>query len=29
MGLTEGNVKTSQFRALKHAADLEYSASNK
>ena len=28
MGLTEGNVKTSQFRALKHAADLEYSARN-
>lgn len=28
MGLTEGNVKTSQFRALKHAADLEYSVSN-
>ena len=23
MGLSEGNVKTSQFRALKHAADLE------
>ena len=29
MGLTEGNVKTLQFRALKHAADLEYSVSNK
>jgi len=29
MGLTEGNVKTLQFRALKHAADLEDSASNK
>src|SRR6266487_2477622 len=24
MGLTEGNVKISQFRALKRAADLEY-----
>ncbi len=24
MGMTEGNVKTSQFRALKRAADLEY-----
>lgn len=24
MGLTEGNVKTSQFRALKRAADLEH-----
>ncbi len=29
MGLSEGNVKTSQFRALKRAADLEYSVSNK
>src|SRR5581483_4903891 len=29
MGLTEGNVKTLQFRALKHAADLEYIVSNK
>ncbi len=28
MGLSEGNVKTSQFRALKHAADLEYRVSN-
>ena len=25
MGVTEGNVKTMQFRALKRAADLEYS----
>lgn len=24
IGLTEGNVKASQFRALKHAAELEY-----
>ena len=28
MGLTEGNVKISQFRALKRAADLEYVVSN-
>ena len=29
MGLTEGNVKISQFRALKRAADLEYSIAHK
>ncbi|HEV7234619.1 MAG TPA: sigma-70 family RNA polymerase sigma factor [Ktedonobacteraceae bacterium] len=29
MGLTEGNVKILQFRALKHAADLEYIVINK
>jgi RNA polymerase sigma-70 factor, ECF subfamily len=29
MGLTEGNVKTLQFRALKHAADLECAVSDK
>jgi RNA polymerase sigma-70 factor, ECF subfamily len=29
MGLSEGNVKTSQFRALKHAADLAYVVSDK
>ncbi len=28
MGLTEGNVKTSQFRALKRAADLAYMVNN-
>ena len=28
MGLTEGNVKTLQFRALKRAADLAYMVSN-
>jgi RNA polymerase sigma-70 factor, ECF subfamily len=29
MGVTEGNAKVLQFRALKHAADLEYIVSNK
>lgn len=29
MGLTEENVKISQFRALKRAADLEYAASDR
>jgi RNA polymerase sigma-70 factor, ECF subfamily len=29
MGVTEGNAKVLQFRALKHAADLAYSVRNK
>ncbi len=29
MGVTEGNAKVLQFRALKRAADLEYIVSNK